>query len=199
MSENNVKKLCGYMADSIRECLKSSSFRNLNSCKDNRVIITNETEFLSDNKEVIEVQTLYKLNSATLDLLYAEKFLTGKFKNNVYYTPLIYCNCQIVREDDKLKLEIDNENKSINISSKNMNVLNKKFFNLISGNEEQIESVVEDIMSIDNIELNIEKVLEGLINLEGLKIEDKKGIVLARIPDASASMIKELRQIAEMY
>ena len=190
MSENNVKKLCNYMADSIRECLKSSSFRNLNSCKDNRVIITNETEFLSDNKEVIEVQTLYKLNSATLDLLYAEKFLTGKFKNDVYYTPLIYCNCQIVREDDKLKLEIDNENKSINISA---------LTNLISGNEEQIESVVEDIMSIDNIELNIEKVLEGLINLDGLKIEDKKGIVLARIPDASASMIKELRQIAEMY
>lgn len=189
-NNNNIKKLCGYMADSIRECLKSSSFRNLNSCKDNRVIITNETEFLSDNKDVIEVQTLYKLNSATLDLLYAEKFLTGKFKNDVYYTPLIYCNCQIIREDDKLKLEIDNENKSINISA---------LTNLISGNEEQIESVVEDIMSIDNIELNIEKVLEGLINLDGLKIEDKKGIVLARIPDASASMIKELRQIAEMY
>ena len=99
---NNIVKLTNYMHDCVRESLKISSFRNLKSCKDNKIIITDLDCFELDNKEIIDLMTLSKLNQSTMDLLQGQYILSGKRGKDVYYTPLLYANADFIRIGDKI-------------------------------------------------------------------------------------------------
>lgn len=189
MTDNNVKKLCNYMYSCVRESLKSASFRNLNSCKDNKVVVTDKTTFESDDKDILEVMTIHALNKSTMDLLQGELFIEGKHGKDLYFTPLLYSTASLSREGDKITLSIEDD-KSLNIGA---------ISGLLENNEEEIELIISQLNELENPEINLKKVLEGLINMDGLKIVDKKAVILATLPNATAGLLSELKQIAEIY
>ena len=81
---NNIKKLCLYQYDCLRQAIKSSSFNNLESNKDNKIILTDATEFDFDNSEIIDIMTRHALNQSTMSLLYSDLFIKGnKGKINI--------------------------------------------------------------------------------------------------------------------
>lgn len=191
MSENNVKKLCNYMYSCVRESLKAVHFRDLNSCKDNKIIITDKKEFSGDNKEIITIMTSYALNKQTMTLLYGEKFIKGQQtgKNNNFYTPLYYSDATLTRQDDKIILSVDNE-KSLNVGA---------IASLLKGEDEKIELMLDDLLEVQ--ECDIETVMRGLgmLDMSGLEIVEQKAIILTKLPDATANLLTELKEIAEIY
>ena len=184
---NNIVKLCNYMHDCVRESLKSSSFRNLKSCKDNKIIITDLDIFESDNKEIIDLMTLSKLNQSTMDLLQGQYILSGKRGKDVYFTPLLYCNAEFKRIGDKIKLETEEE-KTLNIGA---------ISSLLSNNEEEIELIISQLLEVETADFIT--VLKGLIDLDGFEILDKKAVILAKLPEATAGVLRELQTISEYY
>lgn len=178
MSGNNVKKLCNYMYDCTRQAIKSASFNNLS---DKDILIIDDDIFNGDDKKIIEIMTKYALNKSSMSLLYSDLFIKGDKLN----TPLLYSNAELIREGDKIRLETEEE-KTLNIGA---------VANLMSGEEEKIEAIAEQLLDVEACDLPT--VMGGLLNMDGIEIINQRAIILAKLPDSTAGLLNELKQIAE--
>lgn len=179
-----IKTLSNYMYDCIKEEFKSSTFRNLNSNKENRVIEADELIFAGDDADIIEIMTKAELNKTLLNLVYGELFLIGDKGKNVYYTPLIYSDCVLRREGAQIVADVSDD-KTVNVGA---------ISSLILGDDsEQVENIINQLLDV-NVN-DFETVLRGLVDLSGLEIVDKRAVILAKIPEASAGLLSELKKI----
>ena len=178
-----INKICLYSYDIIREEFKSNSFKDLKSNKNNKIIFI-DGEKMPIGKEIIDVMQSYELNKGGLNLLYGSYFLDGE----KIFTPLIY---------QDLKLNVDGDAINFNISDeKNLNV--GAISSLLENDEEKIELIVQQL--IDNIENpNIDKLLASLVNMQGVEIQRKNAIILAKLPNATAGLLEELKEISKIY
>ena len=180
-----IKKLALYCYDCIREEFKSSSFRNLESDKKNIIYETNETTFKNDNENILEIMTKYQLNKSDRALIYGEMFLTGQ---NKYFTPLIYRNIEIIRENGALKIVFQDDEPILNVGA---------ISSLLKCDDDNISIIIEQLMETIN-ESDFKGVLRGLVNLDGLNIlEEKKAVILTKLPEATAGLLNELQQICK--
>ena len=180
-----IKKLALYCYDCIREEFKSSSFRNLKSDKKNIIYETLETTFKNDNENILEIMTKYQLNKSDRALIYGEMFLIGK---NKYFTPLIYRNIDIIRENGALKIVFQDDEPILNVGA---------ISSLLKCDDDNISIIIEQLMETIN-ESDFKGILKGLLNLEGLNIlENKKAVILAKLPEATAGLLNELQQICK--
>ena len=91
-------------------------------------------------------------------------------------------------EDDFIKLSISDE--------KNLNV--GAISSLLENDEEKIELIIQQL--IDNIDNpNIDKLLASLVNMQGVEIQRKNAIILAKLPNATAGLLEELKEISKKY
>ena len=178
-----INKICLYSYDIIREEFKSNSFKNLKSNKDNKIIFV-DGEKMPINKEIIDIMQSYELNKGGLNLLYGSYFLEGE----KIFTPLIY---------QDLKLNVDGDAINFNISDeKNLNV--GAISSLLENDEEKIEIIIQQL--IDNLENpNIDKLLASLVNMQDVEIQRKNAIILAKLPNATAGLLEELKEISKKY
>ena len=178
-----INKICLYSYDIIREEFKSNSFKNLKSNKDNKIIFV-DGEKMPIDKEIMDVMQSYELNKGGLNLLYGSYFLEGE----KIFTPLIY---------QDLKLNVDGDAINFNISDeKNLNV--GAISSLLENDEEKIEIIIKQL--IDNLDNpNIDKLLESLVNMQDVEIQRKNAIILAKLPNATAGLLEELKEISKKY
>ena len=178
-----INKICLYSYDIIREEFKSNSFKNLKSNKDNKVIFV-DGERMPIDKEIMDVMQSYELNKGGLNLLYGSYFLEGE----KIFTPLIY---------QDLKLNVDGDLINFNISDeKNLNV--GAISSLLESDEEKIEIIIQQL--IDNLDNpNIDKLFASLVNMQNVEIQRKNAIILAKLPNATAGLLEELKEISKKY
>lgn len=182
-----ITQLAKYCYDCIREEFKSSSFRNLDSDKNNLLFFTNKLSWQADNQEVLEIAMKYELNKTDRALIYGTKFLSGTKGKNKYFTPLVYQNLTIENHGAKLVGHLDNE-LILNVGA---------ISSLLSEDEEQASMIISQLMEVVNEDV-FEKVLTNLVNLEDFTIDNKSSaVILAKLPDASAGLLNELEKIAE--
>ena len=188
---NNTKKLLLYSLDCIKATSKNTAFCNLKGNKENKFYYTNETVFDSDNKDIIEIMTKYALNKSTMGLYYGSLFLDGSKGKNKYYSPLLYYDAELIRENDKIRLVYDENNININISV---------ISSLLENDEEIIEEIIRQLLEINEPQkIDFIKVLSGLIDLNGFNIIDCNSIILTKTPESVAGLIDELKQLIELY
>ena len=178
-----INKICLYSYDIIREEFKSNSFKNLKSNKDNKIIFV-DGEKMPIDKKIMDVMQSYELNKGGLNLLYGSYFLEGE----KIFTPLIY---------QDLKLNVDGDAINFNISDeKNLNV--GAISSLLENDEEKIEIIIQQLMdNLDNP--NIDKLLASLVNMQDVEIQRKNAIILAKLPNATAGLLEELKEISKKY
>ena len=179
----NIKKLLQYQYECIRQSIKASSFNNLESNKENKILIIEGDIFKGDNKNIIDMMTKYALNKSNMSLLYSELFIKG----NKIYSPIVYCTAELIRENDKIILKKD-ENFELNVGV---------IANLCEGEEEKIENIMSQLLNVDCCDLPT--VMNGLLNMEDIEIIKQRAIILAKMPDATAGLLNELKTIAELY
>ena len=191
MNNNNIKKLTLYCLDCVKSTGKNAAFNNLRGNKENKVIITSDIEFESDNKDVIEIMTKYALNKTTMGIYRGGLILEGTKGKNKYYSPLLFTECELIREGDKIMLNYDDDNITVNVGL---------IASLLDNDTEIVENVINQLLSIENPQnIDFKKVLSGLINLDGLSIKDEHAVILARTPESIAGLVNELKTIAELY
>jgi len=192
MSENNVKKLVGYSMDVLKTLGRKSAFNNLKGNKENKIIITNAEEWQADYKEIVEMMTIQALNKTTMTIYKGFYTVEGEIKKEKFYSPLLYCEAQIIREGNKLKLDYDKDDIEINYSLVS---------SLLDNDDEKIEVIVNQLMDISNPEeIEILSVLSGLIpSINQLNIKKENLVILAKNSEHIAGMLNELKQIYEMY
>lgn len=181
-----IKKLINYSLDCVKVIGRSDAFNNL---KEDEILLIQKDEFSTNEKEIIEIMTKYALNRSTMNLLKGKIFIQGEKIN----TPLIYCEIELKRESDKIKIEQVGEY-TINYSLISAFLENK---------EEIIENVVNQLNEIEDIEnIDLISVLTGLIPSinEKMKIEkEKEAIILTKSPESTAGLINELKEIVKFY
>lgn len=190
MCNSNVKKLVLYCMDCVKACGRASGFNNLKSNKENKIIITDSTEFEADNKGIIEMMTLQALNKSTMSIIKGSLFLEGVRGKDKFFSPLLYSEAELKRNGDKIELLTDDE-MSVNVGL---------ISSLLENDSEKVENIISQLLEIEQPEkIDFKKVLSGLINLEGFEIKEQNAVILARIPENLAGLISELKQISEMY
>ena len=186
---NNIKKLIDFMFEITKAETKASAFNNLESNKDNKIIVTNEMIFEGDNKEIIEAQTLYSLNRYAMNLIRGEYILTGSKGKQKFKTPLFYTDIKLERNGDKIEV-IEQSERTLNIGAISC---------LVGESDELIENTIENLMQCEEVE-NFEKIFNALIPLdENLKIENQTAIILAKMPDATLTTLNELKELSKIY
>lgn len=151
-----VKKLSLYLHDCVREEVKSSTFRNLKSDKDNKWIFlkeddklfTTDAEFLrldgSDSK-ITELMIQSELNQKEKYLIYGYMFLVGgnpkSKKKNEFLTPLLYMPCKLERNGVNINCILTDEFLSLNTGA--LASLMKK-----NGDEEEMEHLLEGLLNV---------------------------------------------------
>lgn len=151
-----VKKLSLYLHDCVREEVKSSTFRNLKSDKDNKWIFlkdddklfTSDIEYLkldgSDSK-ITELMIQSELNQKEKYLIYGYMFLVGgnpkSKKKSEFLTPLLYMPCRLERNGVNINCMLTDEFLSLNTGA--LASLIKK-----TGDEEETESFLEGLLDV---------------------------------------------------
>ncbi|DAA95777.1 TPA: hypothetical protein CPT80_06640 [Candidatus Gastranaerophilales bacterium HUM_9] len=151
-----VKKLSLYLHDCVREEVKSSTFRNLKSDKDNKWIFlkdddklfTSDIEYLkldgSDSK-ITELMIQSELNQKEKYLIYGYMFLVGgnpkSRKKSEFLTPLLYMPCRLERNGVNINCMLTDEFLSLNTGA--LASLIKK-----TGDEEETESFLEGLLDV---------------------------------------------------
>lgn len=178
---NNIKKLLNYSYDCVRQSLKANSFNNI---KEGVYIIENNI-FAADDKKINEIMSKHALNKSTINLLYSELFI----KNDKLYTPLLYSECELIRDGGKIKIEKE-ENYTLNVGA---------IANLLADNEEEekIEYIINELLDVAIID--IEKVMTGLLNIDNLEFIKQNALILAKLPESTAGLLNELKKISELY
>lgn len=178
-----INKICLYSYDIIREEFKSNSFKNLKSNKDNKIIFV-DGEKMPIDKEIMDVMQSYELNKGGLNLLCGSYFLEGE----KIFTPLIYQDLNLNVDGDMINLTISDE--------KNLNV--GAISSLLESDEEKIELIIQQL--IDNLENpNIDKLLASLVNMQDVEIQRKNAVILAKLPNATAGLLEDLKEISKKY
>lgn len=191
MCNSNVKKLVLYCLDCVKATGKASGFNNIKSNKENKIIITDSTEFEADNKEIIEMMTLQALNKSTMSIIKGGLFLEGSRGKDKFYSPLLYSEAELIREGDKIKLVCADDEMSVNVGL---------ISSLLENDSEKVENIISQLLEIENPEkIDFKKVLSGLINLDGFEIKEENAVILAKMPENIAGLINELKMIAELY
>ena len=184
---NNTKKMLLYSLDCIKSTAKNSVFNNLKGSKENKIIITNATEFEADNKGIIEIMTKWALNKSTMAIYYGSLMLEG----SKVYSPLLYCEAELIREGDKIKLQYDDDSMGVNVGL---------ISSLLDNDSDIIENTINQLLDIENPEkIDFKKVLGGLINMDGLTIKEEKAIILSKVNESIAGLVNELKAISELY
>ena len=117
--------------------------------------------------------------------------LEGTKGKEKYYSPLLYCPAELVRNNDRIILKYDIDEISINVGL---------IASLLENNEDYIENIINQLIEIERPEqIDFKKVLLGLINLDEITIKDETAIILARTPESIAGLVAELRTIADSY
>ncbi len=124
-----IKKICNYLHDCVREEVKSSTFRNLKTDKDNKWTFLKGDEIAfsrfdepqlidGKNHSVTEIMIQSDMNSKEKYLIYGYLFLVGKNtktrKNNEFLTPILYAPAKLTRVGLNIELTILEENISLN-------------------------------------------------------------------------------------
>lgn len=151
-----VKKLSLYLHDCVREEVKSSTFRNLKSDKDNKWIFlkeddklfTSDIEYLkldgSDSK-VTEMMIQSDLNKKEKYLIYGYLFLVGgnpkSRRKNEFLTPLLYMPCKLERNGVNINCMLTDEFLSLNTGA--LTSLMQK-----NGDEEEMEQLIEGLLNV---------------------------------------------------
>lgn len=151
-----VKKLSLYLHDCVREEVKSSTFRNLKSDKDNKWIFLKEDDKLfttdidylkldgSDSK-ITELMIQSELNQKEKYLIYGYMFLVGgnpkSKKKSEFLTPLLYMPCRLERNGVNINCMLTDEFLSLNTGA--LASLIKK-----TGDEEETESFLEGLLDV---------------------------------------------------
>lgn len=192
MYSNNVKKLVNYMSECVKyQGRTNNAFNNLKSNKDNKIIMTDATEFEADNKEIIEMMTLQALNKNTMSIIKGGLFLEGERGRDKFFSPLLYSEAELIREGDKIRLICDDDGMSVNVGL---------ISSLLENDSEKVENIISQLLEIEQPEkIDFKKVLSGLINLDGFEIKEENAIILAKTPDNIQGLLSELKQIDELY
>ena len=151
-----VKKLALYLHDCIREEVKSSTFRNLKSDKDNKWIFLDEEDTLftqgqdylkldgKDNK-LTELMIQSEMSQRDKYLIYGYLFLVGKTgkskKHNEFLTPLLYSPCRLERNGININCIPTDEIISLNTGA--LTSLMKK-----SDDEDEMEQLIEGLLDV---------------------------------------------------
>ena len=151
-----VKKLSLYLHDCVREEVKSSTFRNLKSDRDNKWIFLKEDDklFTSDidylrldgsDSKLTELMIQSELNQKEKYLIYGYMFLVGgnskSRKKNEFLTPLLYMPCKLERNGVNINCMLTDEFLSLNTGA--IASLMKK-----NDNEEEMESFIEGLLDV---------------------------------------------------
>ncbi len=151
-----VKKLSLYLHDCIREEVKSSTFRNLKSDKENKwifltdedVLFTQGAEYLKldgkDNK-ITELMIQSEMSQRDKYLIYGYLFIVGKTgksrKQNEFLTPLLYMSCRLERNGININCIPTDEIISLNTGA--LTSLMKK-----SDDEDEMEQLIEGLLDV---------------------------------------------------
>ena len=151
-----VKKLSLYLHDCVREEVKSSTFRNLKSDKDNKWIFLKEDDKLftsnidyqkfdgSDTK-LTELMIQSELNQKETYLIYGYLFLVGgnskSRKKNEFLTPLLYMPCKLERNGININCMLTDEFLSLNTGA--LTSLMQK-----NDDEEEMEQLIEGLLDV---------------------------------------------------
>jgi hypothetical protein len=104
---------------------------------------------------------------------------------------LLYCEAELIREGDKIRLAYDEEGMGVNVGL---------ISSLLDNDMDTIEHVINDLLEIDEpCKIDFKKVLSGLINLDGLTIVNNEAIILTKTPESIAGLVNELKIISELY
>lgn len=180
-------KLLNYNLDCIKNIGRNTAFINLKSNKDNIIKVIDNDVFNADNEEIIKIMTKAALNKQAMSLIYSQLILSDKG----IFSPLLFTNAELIRENDLIKLVLDDDFK-INIGL---------ISSLLENNEELIENTINELLSIDNPEtIDFKSVLFGLIpSLKNKEIKEEKTIILAKMPEMNAGLINELKELIKIY
>jgi len=124
-----VKKLSLYLHDCVREEVKSSTFRNLKSDKDNKWIFLKEEDklfttgveyqkFDDSDPKLTELMIQSELNQKEKYLIYGYLFLVGgnskSRRKDEFLTPLLYMPCKLERNGININCMLTDEFLSLN-------------------------------------------------------------------------------------
>lgn len=190
MQNNNIIKLCSYCLKCLKSTSKNTAFNNVKNCK--MLILDDKTNiFESDNKKIIELMTLKKLNKDTMNLYLGYNFFIKSIENNKIYSPLLYCDADLIRQDDKIILSYD-----LSELKPNINVISSI---LNSSDDEIIENIVSQILELENLDkIDFCAVLNGLMDLKNYNIFTQTALILAEIPENISGICKELKEIIKL-
>lgn len=151
-----VKKLSLYLHDCVREEVKSSTFRNLKSDKDNKWIFLKEEDklfttaidyqkFDGSDAKLTELMIQSELNQKEKYLIYGYMFLVGgnskSRKKNEFLTPLLYMPCKLERNGVNINCMLTDEFLSLNTGA--LTSLMQK-----NDDEEEMEQLIEGLLDV---------------------------------------------------
>ena len=186
-SSSNVKKLCLYCLD----CVKSTSTAKTNNIKSDCMILSDDLIFKSDDKAINELLIKSKLNQSTMQLIYGFKYFIKELN-----TPLLYyTDVEIIRDGDNIRALINDDNLQINFNF---------LANLFENDIEIIEIITSQLINLSDDDLkniDFKAVLMGLIGdkLKEYTIINQNALMLVKMPENTAGLINELKQIEKEY
>ena len=151
-----VKKLSLYLHDCVREEVKSSTFRNLKSDKDNKWLFLKEEDklfttgieyqkFDGSDPKLTELMIQSELNQKEKYLIYGYLFLIGgsskSRKKNEFLTPLLYMPCKLERNGVNINCMLTDEFLSLNTGA--LTSLMQK-----NDDEEEMEQLIEGLLDV---------------------------------------------------
>lgn len=189
----DIKKLTSYCLDCVKYSGRCGAFNNLNSNNSNIVysLYSDISEFEASDKKINEIMMSYALNKGTMTLLLGKLFLKGTLnKKTQLYSPLLYTGCMLTREGDIIKLTHDNDF-IINVGL---------IACLLDKDTDIIEASIEQLLNIEEPEkIDFKSVLTGIIpDMKEVEIIDKSAVILAKMPESTAGLIAELKEIVKL-
>lgn len=196
---NNILKLSNYMLDCVSSLQKVSGFNNVS--KDKKIDFC-ANGWAVDNKEINEILTESALNKSTMTLIYGTCFINAQKGREVFYSPLLYAECKLIRQDDKniIMPVIDFEN--------DLTINYGVIATLFNNDLELIENKMEQLTEIINpMACDFRAILQGLFgeevmednNIKFLDNNKEEKLILSKIPENLAGIINELKIIIKNY
>ena len=178
-----IKKLCMYSLDCVQSTQKSSSFLNLKNKKADIIGLD------ANLKKIIELKTKATLNKNTMSLIYGGNLWIKNEKKNIY-TPLLYTDSVNIDNDYQVNIDYDSLQFNFNVISV-----------LIDNDSELIEFIINELMQLSDLHsIDLMPILTSLLKLpEDYKIFNQDSIILCKLPEDNAGLIKELKEIIKEY
>ena len=155
------------------------------------MILSDDLIFKSDDKAINELLIKSKLNQSTMQLIYGFKYFIKELN-----TPLLYyTDVEIIRDGDNIRALINDDNLQINFNF---------LANLFENDIEIIEIITSQLINLSDDDLkniDFKAVLMGLIGdkLKEYTIINQNALMLVKMPENTAGLINELKQIEKEY